>query len=283
MGNKSRIDFIEDFGKVGDSSERRALFSAFVSCLTPAEACQILDLELSQEPPKRRAVLRKIGRDLERDLEECHVALIAQIMAGIEKQAHTRQTFGYYLEYLYGFAPIAVQKQIIAFLLSSKYRSVRERGYRRLVQKEHWNNGDQAVIEAAWSTFRDERCAELIIDRFPASYLDKNFAELEQQAIGRAYKNLYLHLIPLDKGRLSLLARTDEITFAYILTKQGAKLGQKRATALYENNKFNDRIGLLIWCYGQMGLWKVLEKINREMDDVASYRLAKLFKSGTAK
>lgn len=281
MNITRRVELVRNFGKVGDSDEMRALYAAFVACLTPQEACQVLDLDLSQEPPKRRAALRKIGRDVEKDAEECHLGLLTNLMTGIERQARMRQTYGFYLEYLMAFAPSYLQEQITDFFLSSKYISVRKRGYRNLARKNDWEPEDQVIVEKAWTAFHDAECAALIIDRFEVDYLSRNFEELEQNAVDYVVRRLYMRLIPLGKAALRRLSQADEITYAYILTKQELKLSKKEAFTLYERNKADQRIGLLIWCFGQMGLWEVLTKIHADVENIPRYRFAERVKAAS--
>ena len=40
------------------------------------------------------------------------------------------------------------------------------------------------------------------------------------------------------------------------------------ALDILEESKTDNRIGLLIWCFGRMGLWSVLQNIYENVDDL---------------
>jgi hypothetical protein len=268
----NKLRFIRNFGELGRSYEKTGLFRAFVNCLKPDEACQALDLHFQQESLKRCALIGKIANDMEHKLEECHLTLISELMQGLSDQPYIKkQSFAYCLDSFYKCLPKHIQKGILYSFLYSEYRNMRRRAYNRL--SANWNDEYRHPIEEVWLAYRDKECASLIIQFFPIDYIQINFLELEEVAIKKSYINLFRRLIPLDEQKLEILAERDEITYVYILTQQNKNLHQKDALILYNRNKCDDRIGLLIWCFGQMKLWRALEAIYEDIDNIAKYRL----------
>lgn len=54
-----------------------------------------------------------------------------------------------------------------------------------------------------------------------------------------------------------------EITAVYIYLQIDIILQDEEAFTIYERNRNDTRAPLLVWCYGQMGLWNVLERVRK--------------------
>jgi hypothetical protein len=77
-----------------------------------------------------------------------------------------------------------------------------------------------------------------------------------------------LKVVSFDSSKLNQIRRRDSITYTYILVKLNIKLDDNEALSIFEESKTDDRIGLLIWCFGQMGLWSVLQNIYENVDSL---------------
>jgi hypothetical protein len=272
----NRIQFITELIKSEFYWERGTLIAALVSCLTPEETCESLDLEFSQEPYIRRAILRKISRDMERGVQECHHQLIEQLIQAAQKLPYNKKnSCGYCLIYLYDYLPEEVQRAIIRFFVTSKYIVMRRRAYKKL--RSHWSPEYQSLILDAWEKHKDFECALLVAENFPLLYIEQHLAELEETLMKsgpRYLAKLFLRVGEADNSKLNRLANLDEITFAYVSAKLQRPLTEERALQIFDNNRLDGRIGLLIWCFGQMGMWSVLVSIADRTKEFDQEKLA---------
>jgi len=269
MNNK--IEFIKNFGEINHFSERMALFSAFIACLEPAEACSLLDVDFEQEYIIRRAILKKIGRDIEINLQTCHKELVNSLLQAFENHSYRKkQSSAYCLSFLHDFLPESIQDEIVVFLLQSKYIGIRRTGYKKL---REWRISFSPLIEQNWNIHQDLECAELIIEHFPVEYLETNLEKLQEIVLGTRYlTRLYLKVAKNNPSYIERLQAVDEITFAYVSVKVNKPFANEQALDIFERQKHNEKLGLLIWCFGQMKLWSVLEKINGQLEQAVYER-----------
>jgi hypothetical protein len=116
--------------------------------------------------------------------------------------------------------------------------------------------------------FHDSDCAGLMVDRFPIEYLTQHFFEILESVEGSWHSTkLDLRVSEMDPSKLEHLAATDEITFAYVSTKLGRSFEFDTALSMFERNKYDERLSLLIWCFGHMKLWSVLKNIVQDLDE----------------
>ncbi len=156
-----------------------------------------------------------------------------------------------------------VKTLILKSMIGSGYRGVRKRGYKKL--RNDWKPNFESVILEAWEKHGDEDCAKLIIEHIPVKLLLDMFADLEER-VERTwhFTKLYLRVAEVDPSKLKVLARKDGITYAYALVKLCKALKRNEALDIFQMYLEDERIGLLVWCFGQMKLWSVLEEIYNE-------------------
>jgi hypothetical protein len=168
--------------------------------------------------------------------------------------------------------PDDAQEEIISFCLRSKYAAIRRKGYKKL--KAHWYVGYIQFTEDLLKSNRDRECVQLVIDQFPPEHLERNFSTLKKRVEDSwQITKLYLRVAQNNLEKLDELSRRDEIAYAYVSVKLGRPLRDEEALAIFERNKYDDRLGLLIWCLGQMGLWSTLEYINSQIDILTDERM----------
>lgn len=265
----SRVQFVRNLEGSDSLFLLRGSFSvAFIACLTPEETCQLLDLDFHQEYLTRHRILRKIERDIgSYGFNKCHYELVDRLVGVVGTLPYNKkQGCGHCLSYLYDYVPQDIQHRLLRFFLESKYVIFRRRAYKKL--RTDWDASYQKRIEGAWSAHHDPDCARLMIDHFPVEYLIEYFFELLESVEGSWHSTkLYLRVSEVDSSKLEHLAQTDEITFSYVSTKLGRIFGVDTALSIFERNKYDERLGLLIWCFGQMRLWSVLKTIEQDLDE----------------
>lgn len=269
----TRVQFVRNIEEGQSFSLRGSLFSAFVACLSSDEKCRVLDLSFEQRFPIRRTILRNIERDLQRDgFKECHHDLVHSLVGVIDTLPYNKkQGCGHCLSYLYDYAPRDVQDYLLRIFLASKYVMFRRRAYKKLGRA--WDTSYEGAVKEVWKAHHDADCARLMIDHLSVEYLNDHFLELAASVEDSWHSTkLYLRVSKMDSSKLEHLSHIDEITFAYVSTKLGNVLDTDTALSMFESNKYDERLGLLIWCFGQMKLWPVLESIERDLDEEAIWR-----------
>ena len=273
-----QTQYIEQIIKNDCEWQKNTLVSALISCLPPDKACEFLDLKFFQEFDIRRIILRKIGKDIETDIQPCHNQLVEQMIKTFDSLPYKKKnSCGYCLSYLYHYFPEETQSVILNFLIKSKYVGMRRRAYK--VLKHNWSDTHQSTVKNSWQQHKDLECALLIVQSFPLAYIQKQFLELERviiQAPPWHVAKLFLRIATVDSSKLKRLAELDEITYAYVSAKSKQPFTERQALHIFENNKLDDRIGLLLWCFGQMGLWSVLVKISNQAEILEKEKLTEI-------
>lgn len=269
ISSTSRVEFVRNLeGSDSVFLLRGSLTSAFISCLAPEETCQLLDLDFHQEFTTRRLILRKIERDIgNHGFKECHYELVDRLVGVLGTLPYNKKNgCAGCLSYLYDYAPQDIRHRLLRFFLESKYVFLRRRGYRKLFFD--WDASHENLITEVWNTRYDSDCAWLIIYRFPVEYLREHFDELLEQAVDTWHSTkLYLRVSEIDFSKAEYLAQTDEIRYAYVCAKLGRTFDADTALSMFERNKYDEELGLLIWCFGQMRLWSVLKTIEQDLDE----------------
>lgn len=256
-----RVQYIKNLSHITDLWERDALIPALVACLNPAEACEALDVAFDQPADIRKALLHRIASDMENRFLECHRELVGRLIEVFEGlPSKKKQTAGYCLKSLSEYLPKEFKDTVIQLLLCSKYIAIRRLAYKILHRP--WADHYSPWVEHAWQRQKEFECAVLIIEHFPIAFIEREIETLEQIVVGTwAMKKLFLRLCQTNKDYLQRLNKLDEIGYVYVATKLGIILPIAQAESIFEKNKHHEERGLLIWCYGQQGLWPLLERI----------------------
>jgi hypothetical protein len=232
-----------------------------ILALSPEEAVAFFDLSFEQHYQVRQWLAKKICIDIQLSMLNVHLELIRDLAAMVNlKGFPKRETCGYALMTLIAYAEFNLQQHVIGILLSSNYRVVRERAYKRLF--DHWDNWYCKQIEANWAEFGDKKCMRLIVKHFPKYYLADNFTTLKESLSSFDLTSIFVKHPVEFRDQWSVLKEIDEVSYVYILTKAGEVLTIEEANAFLATNYLNDRVGLLLWCFGRMGLWDALVNFN---------------------
>ncbi len=101
-----------------------------------------------------------------------------------------------------------------------------------------------------------------LITHYPVQYVHdrrQDFARIldAQWPLAR----LYLRAAEHDRRCVAELSKIDGITYAYVKAKLEEPLSLVEAQQLIEQNRLDERLGLLAWAFGKMGLWDALALI----------------------
>lgn len=148
---------------------------------------------------------------------------------------------------------------------------MRQRGVKIL--RKQWDPLQESLVKAAWKSFPDFFCALLIVERLDEDFVREHLQGLVEQF--RGTRHLAKPFLRLKDNLLTeKLSSLDEITYCYVRAKEKRPLQRKEALAIFNRNKLDERVGLLIWSFGQMGLWDVLVTITRQASTVFKLKMA---------
>lgn len=253
-------------------NEGNTLAAAFCYCLSPEESIELLLGVYRNRLDLRNNALRKVCDDLANSFDDCHKYLVNKLLSEFDSlNAKERQSSGYCLSSLVEVLPTFTKRKTQRFLLKSKYVDVRRRGYKSLSTEKKI---PVSHVKNAWDNFKDPECAWLIINKLPVEYLLKNRkALLKRLEEGWRTSRLFIRIGAEHPEVVDELKLSDPISYCYALVKLGLSLSDEEAMAIFDQSMMDERLGLLIWAFGRLGLWNVLSYIKARLPDVERQRI----------
>lgn len=268
-----RLSYVQRYGGGSRGRFDKRIFKALVYCLPPEETCRLFVPELQAQSERREIVLGKIRDDMETEVRACHRDLIEALLARfLETTGNQKQWTRMSLHRLCEVAGEEQQRRILLVFLKSAGRLARRNAYEilnRAACEEYYSE----IVEA-WSKYGDGECAAIMAKHFPDAFLVENASVLHNAlfADNRSLRALFLRLAHIDDKAFALLLTSDPVTYLYLCVKLKRPVNDKTAWNIYATYKkqrrqaYDDRTGLIIWCFGQMGLWDVILKVQRDLD-----------------
>ena len=270
-----KLEFIKGFTSSTNGWKRQWLIPALVSCLTSEETAQALNPMLLDDPKLRRAILNKVNADIdELECQSYHIKLVNELMSSFPSlPVNKKQICGYFLDFLYASLPSDLQRRVIRFFIVSRYITLRNRGYKIL--RLEWGSEYEQLIMQSWKKHHDYYCALLILKHFSDKFIIQNFNSMEKTLRGKeGYPKLYIRIGDKKPSLLQRLERQDSITYTYVMFKLGRSITEQQAANIFNQFKFDNRIGLFFWCLGKMKLWSILENIAGKSEQLNEEQLA---------
>lgn len=259
----NRIEYLNDrLAKKYISDDDYLIISSLTYSLLQREACDFLDISFEQDSRVRRYVLKKLSYDISRTYSLEHRQLIARLINKLnEKGFGKKESCSSAINFLYDFIPTREKDRILEIFLTSKSSRNRNRAFMRI--NSRWNKKYQTIIEQVWQTHRDKYCLGIILNHFPISFLFNNYKELLQFTEPWQTSKLFLKLGEINLEIVNELKEIDNISYSYVLAKLDKKLSESEAREFIKNNYTDERIGLLLWSFGQMGLWDIIIEYDK--------------------
>ena len=230
-----------------------AIISSLIYSLTPDEACGFLDLAFKKDFDVRRYILKKIYNDITKAYTTTHKKLIRTLLKKLdEKKFSRKESCAFSLDFLVDSLPIKTKRKIIETFLASKSSRNRDRALKRL--NTNWDKKYFELIEQVWHSFHDSYCLGIILNHFPIKFLLDNYKDILEHTQPFQTSKLFIKLGAVRPELLDELKEIDGISYCYVLTKFNKKVSDSEAKNILKNNYKDDRIGLLLWSFGQMGL-----------------------------
>ncbi|MBF8267778.1 MAG: hypothetical protein HW388_1286 [Dehalococcoidia bacterium] len=247
---------------------RGPLISALVNCLDAQELAEGLERVPGRPGVLRRAIMRALSRDSHR-LAAVQGHVLGSLLEQFQQSDYrTARASAYVLcEVASLDIPPNNRRRILSTLLDSRFTQVRASVY-KVVRQSPDDPALIPVIESVWRRFGDTQCASLIVDKMPLEFLLAEFDKLDSALVGFLPKaRLYIRVAEKDPSVVERLQRDDEVAWTYIKVKLGhPPLASEEALALFWRNELHSELALLLWCFGQMGLWEVLVEIASKRD-----------------
>ncbi|MDH1146379.1 hypothetical protein N5C60_17430 [Pseudomonas mosselii] len=233
------------------------LLSACIQCTTPTQTTLLLAKKTERTSRLRNGLLRKVEQDIKKKFLPEHAQLIESLIVRLQTaDAKGRQGIGYCLSKLIIDSPPEFQERAQSVFLSSQFIGIRRRGYKSVTYS---TTPRIDLLKESWKRYHDPECAWLLVKLMPVDELMGVRKELlGHLSEGWQISRIYLRLSELTPSITTELQELDGICYSYVLAKLGRSITHKEATALVDQYETDERFGLLIWSFGQMGLWETL-------------------------
>jgi len=233
------------------------IIGSLIYSLTPDEACSFFDLSFGQDYRVRQYVLRKISSDISKSYTTTHRKLITTLLKKLsEKKFNRKESCAFSIDFILDSLPAKIRHKILKFFLTSKSSRNRDRAYKRLNAK--WDKKYFELIKRAWYLYHDRYCLEIILNHFPTRFLLDNYKDILKHTQPFQTSKLFIKSVPVKEELLDELKKIDGISYCYVLVKLNKMISAVEAKRILKDNYKDDRIGLLLWSFGQMGLWDVI-------------------------
>ena len=257
----NRAKFIRDEFIGYDSP---GMIKALLKCLSPEELVESLDLTFVQPPQARDGILALIETEAETRCGQNFQEFLQNLLEATETLPFpTKGSAAACASRLFRFMSQEQQDRILKMFLLSPYRSLRNRAYNLL--EENWDDAFEDAVRNAWMEHSDANAAKVLIPFFPIHFLVENFEALQALTRKKRYFPILLQRVSeVLPDAFEQIEELNDFTRAYILAKAKRPLTEEQAWAMYERNKRHYKIGLLIWCFGEIRLLNVLVRIAQE-------------------
>lgn len=251
----------DKFKYIENAPDTDGIRNSLVLTLSSIEACRFLEMELAGDFILRRYLIRKIVSDLQKTFESCHRQLVEKLIISLDDKT-IRDRAAYPLSELCPYLPKKLRTEIITMFLGAKYKSLRNRGYKQLLAE--WDGKHKSEIAKNWANYKDYYAARLMIENFNEKDLSLFKSSLIEGVLPWQLSRLYMKLAAQKTSLLKELKEIDPISYAYVMVKLGNKISQAEGEALLSKSYKDERVGLLLWCLGHSGLWKVIVDYNEK-------------------
>lgn len=268
----NKTAYIKRFRELKSKDDDYYLFKGFLWCLEPDQACDVLDLEFTQDIFKRKLILYRMMTDLKYEVRIKHRDLFHKLLSVVDKldTYWKKEGCSVFLREMSGFMPRQSQRTLITYFLNSDYKNNRKRAY--AILSGNWNNEYAALLKSTWRSYQDEDLLDLIIQKLPARYLYENreaIVELfDEEELSYNFKrkvmrnNYFVKTAKYCVSQIDKFKKEDPISYIYIKRELGQKIDEDYAVKTYEGYP-NSRRYLPFW-YGRLKLWSVLAKLDQE-------------------
>lgn len=279
MGERKAINGCQEEARVSiiqklesaDVEDDFGLMNACIQCIDTPQSAILLAKEAERVSRLRNGLLRKVLQDIRREILPEHIELVEILIARLEvSDVKGRQGIGFCLSKILEEIPQELRLRVQSVFLESRFVGLRRRGYKAI---SYDDSPRIDFLKKAWRDFQDSECAWLMVKLMPVQELYNIRKELlEFLPEGWQVSRLYLRLADFSESVLSELREIDGVCYSYVIAKLGRTLAHEDARELIRQYETDDRFGLLIWSFGQMGLWDTLMWLKDQLVDIKHRR-----------
>jgi hypothetical protein len=241
-----------------------SLFRAMATCLSPCDKCRMLRQDMQQGYMNRRVILSLISEDMQAEFLPDHGALIDGLIDSMKGlSGNQAQSCGYCLEHLTASAPDEFTDRIIDAMITSRFKSVRDRAG-RLIQKR-WDSKYLTLLRELVPDRLGEATQTVYVDNEEVELLYATRLALRDHLTDRNVTRLYRRLAQSHPASLRELRASAPVSFLYIAAKEGVLVEPKLAFRIAREAHGTDKFGLVVWSIGRMKMWDVLTRICEQL------------------
>lgn len=273
-----RVLYIERFANGCAPIEASAFIHAFVRCLGPEESVELLQRSLVGDTTIRRAALRKVRSSIENGSIIDPSGLLASLQQQVTNgEPRHRSSCAYCLLEVARVCDDRIRCNIQSLLGSSKYVGLRRRSY-KLYDPD--SPDSRTLLEHAWRAFHDREAAWLIAKTFPLEFLLENKQALVDTCTeGWQLSKVYLRLAESEPAVVDDLLKRDPVSYLYVMAKLGRNVAGQTLSSILNANLGDERLGLVLWCLGELREWDQLVAASARTSEIAKARF-RMYGSG---
>lgn len=262
----ARTRYVQAYAGRQSPFERTTLLRGLVQCLSAREIALLLLSHFGAASDLKEALLRRAVADSHVNISHDYLSVVVRLIdVALVNAGEVSRKAGYCIARFAPVLPARLRRRAIVCLLRSRYVINRRRGYALVAAQRV--AAYLCEIEASWKKTRDPEAARVIVRHSSLSFLRAHVGALRESLPWRAdVSRLVIRLAPSAPQLLVQLRASDGISYAYVCTKLRKRLALKTADQLFEEFLADERLGLLIWCFGQQKLWPVLARLARSSE-----------------
>lgn len=198
----------------------RPIFKAFQACLTPEESCLLISRNLMINSKMRNYPIRKIKKEIETSYSDFHKRLVAKLLKVLTSNRYKyleRNRSSLILYDLYPVLSKRTKTNILKKMITSKYKPVRDRGYKILQQNK--DNSFREIIQSNWETYFDPYAGEIICKHFPNEYIYSQIDYLKEVMEDWRIRQVYAKLSPDYPQLIENLKDSSPLDYIYMMAK----------------------------------------------------------------
>lgn len=272
------VSRILESASVAHASELdRGLTHAYASLLGAEELCDAALETLDAPEPARRAIRNRLIRLAGEDKARAQLDALGQDLLELRPEDYRmRLRVDALLSQLYQYVGPPIRQAVLERWLDRGTSGCAARWTKAIATDQLLLSVDSVL--SVWRRWRFPAAAKLLVNHAPISLLREILPELVQwHSEGWLISQAVRRCGELPEETWAEIRAAFPATYAYLCAKTGRKLSEDDAFAIVTDcdGLSRDR-GLALWSIGQLGLWRVLERVREHRADIRDEDLARI-------
>jgi hypothetical protein len=261
---------LEALLECGGSLHGADLVRAFIATLSREHASSLVLPSLDVSYEIRRPLIQRVAEDIRTAPRRGDISVIETLFERVDTvDGRAREKVGYVLKSLCVEFPKDARLEYSWRLATAKWRPIRRRGYKIFPLPLSENDCERLIANSL--RLEDIDGLRLAIKEAPTQCLMVNFDNLNGATKSDfSRRRLFLRCAESNKELIELLREEEPITYTYLKTKLAMPFTDEEAIKIWKAMTPCENDGLLIWCFGKMGLTNALKYI---VSDTEHYQI----------